>query len=91
MKSKITLSSSWAWICAKAYAVANPVIESLTHAKPLPAWTNKHLAQFCLGVWAFAVSLNWFADSKTFVIIALSLLALKIFNIVIKPEFHTNE
>jgi hypothetical protein len=77
MKEKNILSSAWAWFCNKAFAVANPIVESLVYTKPLPAWTNKELTCFCVAVWVFAISLNWFADSKTFIVLALSAFLVK--------------
>ena len=58
MNNKITLSSAWAWFCAKAYAVANPIVDNLANLEPLPAWTNKYFAMLCVAIWILVIGLN---------------------------------
>ena len=69
------LRRSWNRLCDALYRVFDPFVDRLVHLEPLPAWTNRHLLAFAGGVWAFAISLSWWADSLTFVVTALSILA----------------
>lgn len=65
----------WINLCAFLARHATVLSDRLVAIKPLPGWTNIPLFLFGCAVWVFAISLNWFADSRTYVSVCLVLFA----------------
>lgn len=63
-------------ISAFVARVLGPIVDRLVHTRPLPEWTNADLFAYGCAIWAYAIALNWYADSLTFVVTGLGVLAL---------------